>query len=83
MDFPRYVFTSKSEEEECELGSYGTVIVEDKEEFDAAIKAGYKKVLTDLFEKPKPKIEAIKKPKTKTFKEIEVEKKSEPDKDDF
>lgn len=78
MDFPRYVFTSEGKEK-CTLGTYGVIIVEDKDEFDAAIKAGYKKELIDLFEKPKPKIKAVQNPKTKTFKETEVENKSGTD----
>lgn len=82
MDFPRYVFTSEGEEK-CSEGTYGAVIVEDKNEFDAAIKAGYKKSITDVFEKPKPKTEGFKKPKTKTFKETEANTKKEAEKDDF
>ena len=82
MDFPRYVFTSEGKEK-CALGTYGVALVEDKDEFAAAIKAGYKKEITDLFETPK-KAEPFKKPKAKTFKDIEKEKKVESeDKDDF
>jgi len=73
MDFPRYVFTGEGEEK-CKLGTYGTALVESKEEFKAAIEAGYKETVTDLFKK---EVEA-KKAKAKQFKKGIVK-----DEDDF
>ena len=72
MDFPRYVFTEEGEEK-CTLGTYGAEIVEDKDEFDAAMKAGYKEELSELFDKPEPK---------KFAKKVSF-KKEKPDEDDF
>ena len=73
MDFPRYVFTEKGEEK-CTLGTYGTAIVEDQEEFDAAMKAGFKKDVTDLFKEEIDK---------KTAKKNLFKKDKKAEEDDF
>ena len=73
MDFPRNVFI-KEGEEKCALGTYGIELVEDQDEFDAAIKAGYKKLITDVFEKEVEAKKAAKSP----FK-----KQTKKDDDDF
>lgn len=70
MDFPRNVFT-KEGDEKCSLGTYGIALVEDKEEFDAAMKAGYKKLITDVFEKEVEAKKAAKNPFKKSVKKDE------------
>jgi len=50
MDFPRYVFT-KEGEEICHLGTYGTELVGDEDELEAAKTAGYKENISELFKK--------------------------------
>jgi hypothetical protein len=83
LSFPRYVFTEKGDEK-CKLGDYGVAIVDDEDEFKAALKEGYKENITDLFEKEVKKKAAIK-PGPKKFKDIKPSKKAEktPEKDDF
>jgi len=73
MDFPRYVFT-KDGDKECELGTYGTEIVEDKDELTVALKEGYKEELSQLFDKPEPK---------KKFKKANFKKEAASDDDEF
>ena len=40
MDFPRFVFTSPGSET-CQGGTYGSELVADQSEYDAAIEAGF------------------------------------------
>lgn len=49
MDFPRYVFTSPGKEKVKE-GSYGTRLVQDDEEYEAALNAGFFSTMIEAIE---------------------------------
>lgn len=70
MDFPRYVFTSPGKEKVKE-GSYGTRLVQNDEEYEAALKAGFFATMPEAIEGAK----VVK--KEKAFPEEVIEKKQD------
>jgi hypothetical protein len=63
MDFPRFVFTSPGPDK-CNGGTYGTELVEDKAEYDVALKAGFYSTLPEALEAVGKEVQA-KKPRMK------------------
>lgn len=66
-DFPRYVFTEEGNERDVR-GTYGVALVEAEEDYNAALEAGYKANIYELFEAPEPEIKVFEAPKPKVFK---------------